>query len=114
MCNCETETHGSKYAFCGIDPYSTDIAAAWEVVNRFPIEPIESNPGELLSAEPWNPTATITIKRAPSSLLPIEIQWYVEITTEEPKYKRFVSMANTAPHAISLAALKAVDVKVEA
>lgn len=63
--------------------YSTDIAAAWEVAEKFEnvsVVRINANDG----------------------------QWYAELDGKTNDYRRSIAFASTAPHAICLAALKAV------
>lgn len=87
-----------------IPPYSTDIAAAWEVVEKLTnIRPDSGfNPEFELKCEEGHVDAMI---------------WHASLedrytTTDWPD--RFtIAFADTAPHAICLAALRAVGVKID-
>lgn len=72
--------------------YSTDIAAAWEVVEKLPF-----------SGRPYIHLGLCdTYTDSP--------RWFVEVDLDGP-FKRVLVKADTAPHAICLAALKAVEGK---
>lgn len=80
-------------AFC-LPHYSTDIAAAWEVVERLKVEPFK---GRELVLE-------IYVSAEVPDETEVSVQWF----DDDQGYGPFYLLAKTAPHAICLAALKAV------
>lgn len=91
VCNCEKGEHNTNPRFpnYGVKDYSTDISAAWEVVEK--VRPSFS--------EIW-------IGRSDTEM---SAHWKCSIQKMDSNYE---ATADTAPHAICLAALKAVGVEV--
>lgn len=88
-CGCLITEIGS-----GLPPYSTDISAAWEVVDKM-IENPEPQRHGIVRIE-------------------VNIEQYRYQAWFGPHHKNTICLADTAPHAICLAALKAKGVSFEA
>lgn len=91
---------------CPIPHYSTDIAAAWEVLCKFK----RNNPwecGDILLV--WGNYGEDGAPKAPHGQIcyPQKLAWLCRIENEKGEY---VGIAESAPLAICLAALKAVGV----
>lgn len=90
FCGCAGSPHGKPVVYGALAPlrcYSTDIAAAWEVVERFRDVGISvMQPGERPRGNP-------------------DRKWVIYIGYDDEQVEE---TADTAPHAICLAALKAV------
>jgi hypothetical protein len=87
-------TPGGPYNWEECPDYSTDIAAAWEVVEKLLAEPgkgFEISVGHMFKRHKDKSETK-----------------YWECFIEDEKERRFIEEADTAPHAICLAALKAV------
>jgi hypothetical protein len=93
-----THSSGQRTSVDGLPRFSTDIAAAWRVVERI------TDPDGPFGAQKWS------FGMEYSSV----IGWVVDFTprTRHPKareYPAFQAQATTAPEAICRAALKAVE-----
>lgn len=92
----EVEIHRQFWldgCFSNLPHYSTDIAAAWEVVEKLTSKKQPHFQLSLCDSYTENP------------------KWCAEFDLDRP-FKRVIAKAETAPHAICLAALKAVGVEI--
>ena len=78
------------WVMCSVEPYSTDIAAAWEVVEKFEYRTIVFRHDVKL----WG--------------VELSLEWADPRDEHYPHNDPFYGDGLTAPHAICLAALKAV------